>query len=131
MWRRGGTYESERERERRHGTPESAGQVQGEPLAALGSTVAACTTSDDLTAAQFLHEITTPPRLELFRLLRRRAHYRSELAELAEVSEPSVSRHTNRLIELGLVRPRESKNAWTYLELTEPGHSLIEALDAL
>lgn len=82
----------------------------------------------NLLHAQMCQGLADPTRILILYLLANDARYVSELAEVLEVRQPTVSHHLKVLRDRGLVTATREGNAMRY-ELRD--HRVVEALDLL
>ena len=82
----------------------------------------------NLLHAQMCQAVADPTRILLLYLLADEPRYVTELAEMLEVSQPTVSRHLKMLRERGLVTATRESNVVRY---ALRDHRVIEALNLL
>jgi DNA-binding transcriptional ArsR family regulator len=82
----------------------------------------------NLLHAQMCQGLADPTRILILYLLADNAHYVSELADVLEIRQPTVSHHLKVLRERGLVTTTREGNAILY-ELRD--RRVVEALDLL
>ncbi len=82
----------------------------------------------NLLHAQMCQAVADPTRILLLYLLADEPRYVTELAEMLEVSQPTVSRHLKMLRERGLVTATRESNVVHY---ALRDRRVIEALDLL
>lgn len=82
----------------------------------------------NLLHAQICQSLADPTRILILYSLAERPRFVNELAEILEVSQPSVSRHLKVLRDRGLVTATRQGNAVSY---ALHDHRIIEALNLL
>lgn len=73
---------------------------------------------DEMPLAEYLKELTSPPRPSILRALDERPMYVTELTDVVDRAKGTLSRHLRTLEELGVVRPDRSPRKWKYYHLT-------------
>lgn len=70
--------------------------------------------------------LTSDTRLKILKLLKKRNHTITEIAEKLGIKKSSVKQHIDILVEGRLVEPVPSSNIWKYYTLTNDGKKLVE-----
>ncbi len=69
--------------------------------------------------------LTSETRAEILKLLKKRNHTLSEIAQRLKISKTTAKEHLDILVEGRLVEPVPSTNIWKYYTLTKDGRKLV------
>ncbi|OYT32900.1 hypothetical protein DRJ22_00565 [Candidatus Woesearchaeota archaeon] len=72
-----------------------------------------------------LKALSNDTRAEIFKLLGKRRHTQSEIAEKLGLSVPTIKEHLQELAKAGLIERHEEGRKWKYYALTKKGKGVL------